>query len=302
MSKNTAIQSRRIAVAIAMAVGISVSGAPATAAQTDAVVWCLDAARDLVTRRHALDCKGRVVDDATADEVRERRRTRIRRSLVVTPKPVARGRIAGSGTGFFITADGALVTNAHVVAGCRAVTVDAADGASAAARLIGLDAEADLALLRIETTPPAFADFAPLRDVAVDEPVALVGFPLHGKVAIRPVLVTGEVMSRPRSRPGTGHRYRLRIDVRRGNSGGPVLDGHGRVIGVIAAQVHAPRTFQATGRLVRDVGIAIAARTVFGFLESHDQTFQRTASAPPLNDEEIIARARLFVARLVCWR
>ena len=276
--------------------------APGAAAGADGTVWCHDAARDLVTRRAADACDGRIVDANEADRVREQRRARVRRGLGGGRTEVPRGRISGSGTGFFIASDGTLVTNAHVVSGCRTVMVEAAGNAKGRARLLGLDADNDLALLRVDIVPQVTAEFASPRDPAADEPVAVVGFPLHGRVAIKPILVTGHVLARTRTgRAGTG-RFRLRADVRRGNSGGPVLDGRGLVIGVVAAKVHTPRTFQATGRLVRDVGVAIASKTVFGFLEFHDQPHRRIASAAPMSDAEIIARARRFVTRLVCWR
>jgi len=293
----------RAGCAIAIAAGmIAALAMPGAAADADGAVWCHDAARDLVMRRPTKACHGRIVDDNEADRIRERRRARIRRGLGGMRTAVPRGRISSSGTGFFIASDGTLVTNAHVVANCPTVIVEAAGNATGPARLLGVDTDNDLALLRAEIAPKAIADFALPRDLAGDEPVAVVGFPLHGRVAIKPILVTGQVLARTRTgRVGTG-RFRLRADVRRGNSGGPVLDGRGLVIGVVAAKVHTPRTFQATGRLVRDGGVAIAAKTVFGFLDSHDQPHRRTAGAAPMSDAEIMARARKFVVRLVCWR
>ncbi len=270
---------------------------PSGAADAEDAVWCLDVARDLVTRREAEACAGRIVDAEEAGRVRARRRDRIRRNFDAVERNAPGRRMSGSGSGFFIAPDGTLVTNAHVVDGCRTVMVETAGEARGTARLLELDVGTDLALLRAEMAPPAIADFAPPRDVAPDEPVAVVGFPLHGRVAIVPILVTGHVLKRV----GAG-QFRLRADVRRGNSGGPVLDGSGRVIGVVAAKVHSPRTFQATGRLVRDVGVAITSATVFGFLESHGQPHRRVTGAAKLSDAEIIARAALFVVRLVCWK
>ena len=295
------ITAGRAGCSIAIAAGIIAAFAvPGAAAGADGAVWCHDAARDLVARRAPDACDGRIVDANEADRIRARRRARVLRGLGGIRTAVPRGRISGSGTGFFIASDGTLVTNAHVVSGCRTVMVEAAGNATGPARLLGLDADNDLALLRAELVPKEIADFASPRDPAVDEPVAVVGFPLHGRVAIKPILVTGHVLARA-NRAGAG-RFRLRADIRRGNSGGPVFDGRGLVIGVIAAKVHTPRTFQATGRLVRDVGVAIASKTVFGFLESHDQPHRRIADAAPMSDAEIIARALKFVVRLVCWR
>ncbi len=297
------ITAGRAGCSIAIAAGmIAALAVPGAAAGADGAVWCHDAARDLVTRRAPDACDGRIVDANEADRIRARRRARVLRGLGGIRTAVPRGRISGSGTGFFIASDGTLVTNAHVVANCRTVMVEAAGNATGPARLLGLDADNDLALLRAELIPKEIADFASPRDPAVDEPVAVVGFPLHGRVAIKPILVTGHVLARARAKRAGSGRFRLRADIRRGNSGGPVLDRRGLVIGVIAAKVHTPRTFQATGRVVRDVGVAIASKTVFDFLESHDQPHRRIADAAPMSDAEIIGRALMFVVRVVCWR
>ena len=76
----------------------------------------------------------------------------------------------------------------------------------------------------------------------------------------------------------------------------------GLVVGVVTAKVNTPRTFQLTGRLVRDAAIAIRSETVFGFLATHDQPHLRTGPAVPLGDAEILDHARGFVARVVCWK
>ncbi len=170
---------------IAVAVGmITALAPPGVAAGADGLVWCHDVARDLVTRRAAEACAGRIVDGQQAERVRARRRMRIRRNLGAMRSAVPGGRISGSGTGFFIAGDGTLLTNAHVVTGCRTGMVEAAGDATGSARLLGLDVGNDLALLRAEIVPQAVADFGAARDRVTDDPVAVVGFPRHGRVAI----------------------------------------------------------------------------------------------------------------------
>ncbi len=290
---------RGLAIAAPLIAVLASSGA---SADGDRIAWCLDVARDLVTRRAPDACAGRIVDDAEAAGVRARRLQRIRRGLDGHRQAVPGRRMGASGTGFFVAADGTLVTSAHVVAGCPVVTAAAAGGGARPARLLGLDAEADLALMRTDIVPRSVAEFGAARDPAADEPIAVVGFPMHGRVAIRPILVTGHVLGRARAGPRAGARFRLRADVRGGNSGGPVLDRRGLILGVVSAKVHTPRTFRKTGRVVRDVGVAIASETVIGFLAAHDQPYRLRADAAPMSDAEIIASARLFVVRLVCWR
>ena len=275
---------------------------PSGAADAEDAVWCLDVARDLVTRREAEACAGRIVDAEEAGRVRARRRNRIRRNFDAVERNAPGRRMSGSGSGFFIAPDGTLVTNAHVVDDCQGISVEAAGNVSGSARLLGIDGARDLALLRADFAPPATATFGLPRVVTVDEPIAVVGFPLHGRVAIKPILVTGTVLAATRPPVGGSERFRLRADVRRGNSGGPVLDSHGLVIGVVTGKVNTPRTFQLTGRLVRDVAIAVRSETVFGFLQTHDQRHRRARPAAPLSDAEIMDRASAFVARVLCWR
>jgi S1-C subfamily serine protease len=160
----------RAGCAIAIAAGmIAALAMPGAAADAGGVVWCHDAARDLVIQRPANACLGRIVDENEADRIRERRRARIRRGLGGMPTAVPRSRISSSGAEFFIASDGTLVTNAHVVANCPTVIVEAAGNATGPARLLGVDTDNDLALLRTDVVPKAIADFALPRDLAVDE-------------------------------------------------------------------------------------------------------------------------------------
>jgi hypothetical protein len=94
----------------------------------------------------------------------------------------------------------------------------------------------------------------------------------------------------------------MKIDVRRGNSGGPVLDRAGRIVGIVVAKVNTPQVYATTGRVVRNVGIAIRLPIALDFLRQHDVRFREIPSAPALTDSELFSRAQKFVGQIGCWR
>ncbi len=169
------------------------------------------------------------------------------------------------GSGFFISDDGYLVTNEHVVKGGSQFTIVMNDGEELDAKLIGTDERTDLALLKVETDEELayvrFADGAPM----VGEWVVAIGNPfgLGGSVT------AGIVSARGRDIGAGPYDDFIQIDapVNRGNSGGPAFNIHGEVIGVNAA------IFSPSGG---NVGIAFAipastARTIIADLKDDGQ-------------------------------
>lgn len=153
------------------------------------------------------------------------------------------------GSGFFVSADGYVVTNNHVVEGGEAYTVILDDGTEFEAELVGTDPRTDLAVLKVDSEAREFTyvEFADDSAVRVGEWVVAVGNPfgLGGSVT------AGIVSARGRD-IGAGPDYDfIQIDaaVNRGNSGGPAFDLEGRVIGVNTA------IFSPSGG---NVGIAFA--------------------------------------------
>src|SRR3954453_14499953 len=146
-----------------------------------------------------------------------------------TPEGVA------TGTGFAISKDGYLVTNDHVIAGASSVTVKVGDGRAQQARVGGADALSDIALLKIDTSGAPLATLA-LGDsqaVNVGDPVFAIGNPY----GLDRTLTTGVVSALQRSIDspnGFAISNVIQTDaaLNPGNSGGPLLDEFGRVIGV----------------------------------------------------------------------
>jgi S1-C subfamily serine protease len=102
-----------------------------------------------------------------------------------------------------------------------------------------------------------------------------------------------------KARPG---RFRIKADIRRGNSGGPVLDLNGLVIGVVTAKLNTPKLFQKIGRVMRDIGIVISRRVVLDFLKRHGVHVRTRRGGMPIPSDVIFTRARRFVARVLCWK
>lgn len=137
----------------------------------------------------------------------------------------------GSGTGFILAEDGTLATNHHVIDNARSVRVKLKDGTLVEkVELLAVDAEADLAILRIETDVPLTPVFLADSDtVTVGEPVISIGNPL----GLEHTLTDGLVSAR---RVVDGRRMiQMSAPISPGNSGGPLFNATGEVVGVSTA-------------------------------------------------------------------
>jgi putative serine protease PepD len=141
------------------------------------------------------------------------------------------------GSGFVYDADGHLVTNQHVVAGASSISVTFWNGVARSAELVGTDASTDLAVIRVEA-PRALLAPLQLADsslVAVGDPVFALGSPfgLEGTFTSGIVSALHREMIAPNNYTITD-TIQTDAAINHGNSGGPLLDGRGRVIGVNA--------------------------------------------------------------------
>jgi serine protease Do len=159
----------------------------------------------------------------------------------------------GAGSGFFIAANGFIVTNNHVIADATEIMVKLADGRELPARVVGRDEATDLAVIKVEGTEFPFVDFEEAAQPRVGDWVIAVGNPFGlGGTATAGIV---SAQSRRNLDDSTGAFVDfLQIDaaINRGNSGGPTFDIYGRVIGVNSA-IYSP-----TGGSV-GIGFAIPA-------------------------------------------
>jgi S1-C subfamily serine protease len=166
-------------------------------------------------------------------------------------------RAARSGTGWFV-AENRLITSLHVVEGSDRVSVVTDDGKRIPARVAEVDARRDLAVLRLL----GFSD-APGLPIAAEEArlgaaVFTIGFPHTGIMGVKPKLTTGVISARTGLRDDPDS-YQTSVPVQSGNSGGPLLDERGHVVGIITSKLSADAMYRATEDLTQNVNYAIKA-------------------------------------------
>ncbi len=187
-----------------------------------------------------------------------------------------------SGSGFFITDDGYLISNYHVVKDAPKVRLLTGAGLIDA-KVVQVDAANDLALLKAD------GRFAPLpisasRTVNLGGTVATVGFPDIGLQGFSPKLAKGEIASL--SGASDDPRYfQISAPVQPGNSGGALVDERGNVIGIVSAKLDAGAALAASGALPENVNYAVKSSLLLSFLESAPDVDTRL-KAPNTADEK----------------
>jgi S1-C subfamily serine protease len=206
-----------------------------------------------------------------------------------------------SGSAFFVRADGHLITNHHVVKGCDKVTVSI-DGSDKPVVIVSVDEGNDLALLKASTgsqTTPAM--FRQSRRANLGERVIVAGYPLGGLLSSELNVTTGTVSALA----GLGDNPRviqITAPVQAGNSGGPLLDKSGHVIGVVVSKLNAAKVYQVTGDFPQNINFAIKGSLVRGFLDIHGVDYRVGASDATVGNEAVAAMAQKFVVSVGCWK
>jgi serine protease Do len=166
-----------------------------------------------------------------------------------------------SGSGVFISDKGFVVTNNHVVDGTQDTQVVLADGKQFPATVVGTDRYADLAVLKVQIAAPVVAEFANSDGLKPGETVIAIGSPLgdfKNTVTVGVVSATGRSLD-------TGNGYQIEdliqtdAAINSGNSGGPLVDLAGKVIGINTMVV---RGSGYGGTIAEGLGFAIPANTV----------------------------------------
>ena len=252
---------------------------------------------------------------------------RAAKRIVASARPTPREPVKkrSTGSGFVVSAAGHILTNHHVVKGCRSTLASTAGMAAPAGMLvqpkpdapapreereifkarglsvIGVDTANDLALLKSAKSISTIVKFRGGRGVRTGEDIVVAGFPLHGLLTSDINITKGIVSAL--AGPGDDRRiFQITAPVQPGNSGGPVLDASGHVVCVVVARLDALKMARLTGRLPQNVNFAISEGAARAFLDAHDVPYKTARSDRPMRTVDIAAKAKGYTVLIECWK
>lgn len=202
------------------------------------------------------------------------------------PARTAMARAVGTGTAFAISQRGLAITNAHVIEGCRAVT----DEQGRPLRVVAADRRRDLALVEAGRPFPSVVRFRAQGGAALGETALVFGFP-YGQVLGTGINLTNGIVTGTTGIGGDPSRFQMNAAVQPGNSGGPVVDDNGLLLGVAVGRLNDISVLRATGSLPQSINFAIRAEAVEQFLAAQ-------GVQPPRGDGYGASGARAVSARV----
>jgi len=148
--------------------------------------------------------------------------------------------------------------------------------------------------LKLERRPDATAAFRIGRPLRAGESAIVFGFPLSQLLASTGNVSTGVVTALAGLRDDP-HHIQISAPVQSGNSGGPVLDGSGYLIGIVVSKLN-----PVLGDVPQNVNFAIKASTAANFLDAHGIVYKSAAGEKELPIPDIVAQARDFSVQVLC--
>lgn len=205
------------------------------------------------------------------------------------------------GTGFFVSYDGYVVTNEHVVKGCTKAIVRGTVP-STEANVLQVDAANDLALLKTDLVPMDIAKLS-TSNIALKENdrVMVMGYPGENSMTGIYKVVESKVISGKGPRGEEGW-VQFKSSADHGNSGGPLLDATGNVIGVVQGHVILQRMNAQLGKAetVGESDVAISLPVLMPFLDRYRVPYQRNPNNTNFMASTIENNAKRYIVNVVC--
>lgn len=206
---------------------------------------------------------------------------------------------SGSGTGVYVTNEGHIITNAHVVANCSEIRVGTGEGNFEIGRLVAKDLVNDLALLRVNAKPMRIG--ALRFGVRLGEKIEAFGYPLSQVLATSGNFTTGNVTALAGIADDTRF-YQISAPVQPGNSGGPLLDESGNLIGIVSSKLNFLSEIKTQGDIPENVNFAIKASVAANFLQDNNIKFEIGEATQAMSAPDLADRAKALSVYVECRR
>jgi S1-C subfamily serine protease len=207
---------------------------------------------------------------------------------------------SASGTGAIVSATGYVLTAAHVVTESKNLKIITAQGVKTAS-VVRVDEANDIAVLKLEAGIYPALPVASSRKVRLGQTVATIGFPNIEIQGFSQKVTRGEISSLN----GIGddpRAWQISVPVQPGNSGGPLLDENGNVIGVVVSKLGL-KAAQATGDIPQNVNYAVKSTYALALLEPYLEsgTSAPNQSESKLQFEDMVARAQQSIVLILVY-
>jgi len=204
---------------------------------------------------------------------------------------------ASSGSGFAVSSDGYVITNNHVIEDCQEVVVHTKEN-DIRMRIVTYDTQNDLALLKGDFTPTSVFPLSTNRPELLQD-IYVAGYPF-GKNISTSVKVTKGIIS---SLTGIGNNFsNIQIDaaIQSGNSGGPILDDMGNVVGVAVSKLDAKYMFENFGSIPENTNFGIKSSVVRSVLDSSSVDIPAASKSPISKSQlgKMITNGTYYIS---CW-
>ena len=238
---------------------------------------------------------------AEALGLKRRGKITLRKTPGVAPAASAKSAsLVSTGTGFYVSSRGHVLTNKHVISECSSLALEPIGKPIRAARVVATDSQNDFAIIGSGARSSRFARFRS-RAVRQGEGVVVYGFPLAGSLASSGNATTGNVTALAGLQDDT-RILQISAPVQPGNSGGPLMDMSGAVVGVVVSKLNAEMVMEITGDIPQNVNFALKANVAKGFLESHGIDYESVPKGKSMSVPDVVDLAREFSVRVLCYK
>ena len=211
------------------------------------------------------------------------------------PKSAAEGGKYSRGNGFIVSRQGHILTNHHVVQGCRKLRI-----ASATAKLLASNPINHLAIIKVRQKPLSVAAFRDGGEMAPGEPVVVAGAAREEGQA--ELSVSTGVVRAPVG-GGVGRQFMaVTAPLQPGNRGGPLVDLAGNVVGVVMAKPDALKWTRSTGDISKNINFALDGTVARDFLDTQGVAYATAPSNDILSPADAGGKARTFTVTVECWK
>jgi Trypsin-like peptidase domain len=205
---------------------------------------------------------------------------------------------SSSGSGIAI-GEGAILTNWHVVNGCSRIAAKVGADADRDAVLVARDEHNDLAVVGVKVPLKSVAVFRQGASIRAGEMVLASGYPLSGLLASTANISTG-IVNALAGLSNDSRFFQISTPVQPGNSGGPLVDQAGHVVGIVTGKLNAVAVARFTGDIPQNVNFAIKGEVARTFLESQGIKYTAANSDQQLSLPDLADLAKSFAAYIEC--